>query len=108
MCGVKNVERKAHGAEMVLGAVVPSQLKEAWERGKTLFQEDLNQAKGKEYMEYCSMIEFAVDCYADVFTSRVYPGNTMLRDWASNGYMLAWRGHFLKGLDEEDSTEVGL
>jgi hypothetical protein len=33
--------------------------KEAWERGKALFQEDLDQAKGKEYMDYFSIIDFA-------------------------------------------------
>jgi len=38
--------------------------KEAWERGKTLFQEDLGQAKGKKHMDYLSMIDFAVDGYA--------------------------------------------
>jgi hypothetical protein len=83
-------------------------LKEAWERGRTLFQEDLDQAKGKEYIEYFSMIEFAVDCFTDVFASRFYPDNTMLRDWAIIGYMLVWRGHFLKDQDREVSTEVGL
>ncbi len=56
-------------------------------------------------MEDFSMIECAVDFYADVFAYRVYPGNTMLRDWAIKGYMLAWRGHFLKDLDGEDSTK---
>ncbi len=80
-------------------------LKGAWKRSITLFQEDLDQAKGKEYIEYFSMIEFAVDCYAEVLASRVCPDNTMLRDWAINGYMLAWRGHFLKDQEGEERTE---
>jgi len=70
-------------------------LKEAWERGKTLFQEDLDQAKGKEYLDYFSIIDFAVDGYAYLSASRVYPDNPALRDWAINGYMLLWRQHFL-------------
>jgi len=36
-----------------------------------LFQEDLDRAKSdEEYMEYFSMIDFAVDGYACVFASR--------------------------------------
>lgn len=84
-------------------------IKEAWESGQILFQDALDRAKsGHEDMEYFSMIEFATVCYADVFASRVYPGNTMLRNLAINGYMLAWRGHFLKDLDGEESTKAGL
>src|SRR6266516_4628771 len=40
-------------------------LKEAWERGKILFQEDLDRAKSdQENLEYFSMIDFSVDAYA--------------------------------------------
>ena len=78
-------------------------LKEAWERGKTLFQEDLDQAKDKDYMDYFSMIDFAVDCYASASASRAFPDNPALRDWAINGYMLLWRQHFLA--DGNDLTE---
>jgi len=87
-----------------LQSFLPS-LKEAWERGKTLFQEDLDRAKGQEYLDYFSMIDFAVDCYAYLSASRAYPDNPALRDWAINGYMLVWREHFLKDQEEEVSTE---
>ena len=69
------------------------QVKEAWERGQTLFQEAIDRAKSdQEDMKYFSMIDFAVDCYAYASASRVYPDNSALRDWAVNGYMLSWRG----------------
>src|SRR6266487_738491 len=71
--------------------------KEAWERGKTLFQEDLGQAKGKEHMDYFSMIDFAVDGYACLSASRIYSDNPTLRDWAFNGYRLMWRWHAPQG-----------
>lgn len=82
-------------------------LKEAWERGKALFQADLDQAKGKEYMDNIFMIDFAVDGYAYLSASRVYPDNLALRDWAINGYMLMW-WHFLKDQEEEERTEGSL
>ena len=41
------------------------------------------------------MIDFAVDCYAEVAAFGVYPDHPALRGWAINGYMLAWREHFL-------------
>ncbi len=79
--------------------------REAWEKGQNLFQEDLERAKtDQENMEYLSMIDFAVDCYAEVAASRVYPDQPALRYWAINGYMLAWREHFLKD-QEEDHME---
>ncbi len=82
-----------------LQQIVPL-LKEAWEKGQTLFREDLERAKSdQESMEYFSMIDFAADCYAYVSSSRVYPDNPALRDWAINGYMLLWRQYFLT---EED------
>ena len=78
-------------------------LKEAWERGKILFQEDLDQAKVKDYIDYFSMIDFAVDCYAHASASRAFPDNPALRDWAINGYMLLWRQYFF--VDGNDLTE---
>jgi hypothetical protein len=69
-----------------------------WEKGQTLFQEDLHRAKGdQEYLEYFSMIDFAVDCYAFAYASAsfAFPDNPALKDWAINGYMLLWRQHFL-------------
>jgi hypothetical protein len=85
-------------------------LKEAWERGKILFQEDLDRAKSdQENLEYFSMIDFAVDGYAYLSASRAYPDTPALQNWAINGYMLMWRKHFLKDQEQgEDSTEVGL
>jgi hypothetical protein len=71
-------------------------VREAWEKGQSLFQEALERAKSDhESMEYFSMIDFAVDCYAEVAASRVYSDHPALRDWAINGYMLLWRQHFL-------------
>jgi hypothetical protein len=84
-------------------------LKEAWERGKILFQEDLDQAKSnQENLEYFSMIDFAVDGYASLSASRAYPDDPTLQNWAINGYMLMWREYFLKDQEGEDSTKVGL
>ncbi len=84
-------------------------LKEACERGKTLFQEDLDRAKSDhENLEYFSMIDFAVDGYAYLSASRAHLDTPALQNRAINGYMLAWREHFLKDQEEEDSTEVGL
>jgi hypothetical protein len=78
------------------------QVKGAWEKGQSLFQEDLDRAKSdREYLEYFSMIDFAVDCYAYASASRPYPNNPALRDWAINGYMLAWRRYFL--IEEDNS-----
>lgn len=66
-------------------------VREAWERGQSLFQEDLERAKrDQESMEYLSMIDFVVDCYAEVAAFGIYPDRPALRDWAINGYMLAW------------------
>ncbi len=48
-------------------------------------------------MDYFSMIDFAVDGYAYLSASRAYPDNPALCDWATNGYMVAWREHFLRG-----------
>lgn len=83
-------------------------VREAWEKGQSLFQEALEQAKSdQESLEYLSMIDFAVDFYTEVATSRVYPDHPSLRDCAINGYMLARRGHFLKDQEEEGRAEGG-
>lgn len=88
-----------------LQQVLP-QVREAWEKGQRLFQEALEQAKSDpESLEYLSMIDFAVDCYAEVAASRAYPDYPTLRNWAINGYMLAWRAHFLKDQKEGDYME---
>ncbi len=81
-------------------------LKDARHKGQTLSQEDLERAKSdQESMEHFSVIDFAVDCYAYVSSSRVYPENPTLRNWAINGYMLAWRRYFLK--EDESEEEQG-
>jgi len=59
-------------------------------------------------MEYFSMIDFSVDCYTEGSSSRVYPDNSALRDWAINRYMVAWREHFLKDQEGEKCAEGGL
>ena len=81
--------------------------REAWEKGQILFREDLERAKShQENIEYFSMIDFAVDCYAKGSSSRVYPDNPALRDWAINGYMVAWREHFLRIKKERSARKV--
>jgi hypothetical protein len=71
-------------------------MKDAWEKGQMFFQKDLIRvADSPEEMEYLSLIDFAVDCYAYVSASNAYPANKALQAWAMNGYMLAWRQHFL-------------
>ncbi len=82
------------------------QVKKAWEQGQKLFLEAFDQAKSnQENMEYLSQIDFAVDCYAYVSASRAYPDSPAFRDWAINGYMLLWRGTFLKDQDGEEYME---
>jgi hypothetical protein len=84
-----------------LQRMVP-QMQAAWERGQALFQEDLARATAKpEEMEYFSHIDFAEDCYATVNARKVYPHDRVLQAWATSGYMLAWRQHFLA---EEDAS----
>jgi hypothetical protein len=79
---------------------------EAWEKGQRLFQEALERTKSdQKSMQYFSMIDFAVDCYAEVAASRIYPDHPALRTWAINGYMLACREHFLK--DQEGGGAHG-
>jgi hypothetical protein len=81
----------------------------AWEEGQALFQQDLARARAnQEEMEYLSMIDFAVDCYAYVAARKSHLDDKTLQNWVINGYMVAWRGHFLKDLEEEHSTEVSL
>ncbi len=68
----------------------------AREKGKDLFQEHLARAMtNQEEMEYLSLIDFAVDCYASVAAKNTYPENAVMQAWTIHGYMLAWRRHFL-------------
>ncbi len=84
-----------------LQRLVP-QIQAAWERGQALFQEDLARAMTNSVeMEYLSMIDFALDCYAEVRARRAYPHDPVQQAWATSGYMLAWWQHFLA---EEDAS----
>jgi hypothetical protein len=77
-------------------------IRSAWEKGQTRFQEDLTRALGsQEEMDYLPQIEFAVDCYAYVAARNTYPDHPALQAWFINGYMLAWREHFLAEEDPE-------
>lgn len=79
------------------------QCNDAWEQGKILFQYDLDRAEtDPEDMGYLQMIDFALDCYADPNAKRMYPGDRMLCKWFANGYMVAWRGHFLANEEASD------
>ena len=83
-----------------LQSVFP-QMKSAWKRGQAIFQEDLVRVtNNQEEMEYISMIDFAVDCYAYVSACNTYPDNRVLQAWFLNGYMVAWREHFISDLEE--------
>jgi hypothetical protein len=79
-----------------LQQVLP-QAREAWEKVHILLREDFARAtSNQESMGYISTIDVAVDGYAEVPVSRIYPDIAALRDCAINGYMLVWREHFLK------------
>ena len=67
----------------------------AWEKGQSLFREDLTLANGdSKEMEILSQECFAVDLYAFVSTFALYYDNSTFQNWAINGYMVAWRRHF--------------
>lgn len=71
-------------------------MRSAWEKGQTCFQDDLTRVSGsQEEMEYLPQIDFAVDCYAYVAAMNIYPNQQALQEWFINGYMVAWRQHFL-------------
>ena len=61
----------------------------------------------EEELGYLSEIDFAVDCFAYVSALNTYPQNQALQAWLINGYMLAWRQHFLND-QKEDLREGGL
>ena len=63
-----------------LQQVLP-RMREAWKKGQSLFQEALAREKSdQKSMKYFSMIDFAIDCYAEVAASRIYPDHPALRD----------------------------
>jgi hypothetical protein len=91
-----------------LQQVLP-RIKVAWEKGQALFREHLTSAMtNQEEMEDLSMIDFAVDCYAYVSAKGAYPDNSVMHAWVVNGYMLAWRQHFINDQEEEDFTSHSL
>ena len=70
-------------------------LKAAWEKGQSLFREDLACAIGNARdMRILSQEYLAVDVYAFVSTFALYFDNSAFQNWAINGYMVAWRQHF--------------
>ncbi len=67
----------------------------AWEKGQSLFREDLARAMGNSKdMKILSQEYLAVDVYAFVSTFALYFDNAAFQNWAINGYMVAWRQHF--------------
>jgi len=68
----------------------------AWQKGQSLFREDLDHAIGdSKEMGILSQVDFAADLYAFVSTFDIYfDNNSALQNWAINGYMVAWRKHF--------------
>jgi hypothetical protein len=103
--------KKAHRFEhewLRLRRVMP-RIQLAWEEGQALFQEDLARVlANQEEIEYFAMIDFAVSCYASVTAHKSYPDDKTLQHWVINGYMLAWRQHFLNDLEGEDLPEQRL
>jgi hypothetical protein len=80
-------------------------LQGAWEQGQVQFHDDLHRAKAnEEEMEYLSEVDFAADCYASCAAHNMYPHHYALQAWVINGYMLAWRQHFLA--DEDHLSTV--
>jgi hypothetical protein len=78
-------------------------VKLAWEKGQAFFQDDLTRATtSPEEMEYLSLFDFAIDCYAYISAKNTYPHNPVLQAWGINGYMQAWRRHFLAESERED------
>ncbi len=72
----------------------------AWEQGRVALQHDLARARvNQEEMEYVSVIDFASDCYAVAAAQSIYQDDQALQEWLINGYMVAWREHFLEDDD---------
>jgi len=70
-------------------------MKAAWQKGQSLFQDDLACAMDNARdMRILSQDYLAVDVYAFVSTFALYFDNAAFQNWAINGYMVAWRQHF--------------
>ena len=64
-------------------------MKAAWQRGQSLFREDLARAMGNSKdMKILSQEYLAVDVYAFVSTFALYFDNAAFQNWAINGYMV--------------------
>jgi hypothetical protein len=69
----------------------------AWEQGRAAFQLDLGRASAnQEEMNSLSVIDFASGSYAVAAAQLAYRYDQALRKWLINGYMVAWRQHFLE------------
>lgn len=69
----------------------------AWERGRAAFHSDLTRAeRDTEEMGYLTMVDFASGSYARANAYQMYQKSATLQEWVVNGYMGAWREHFLK------------
>ncbi len=72
----------------------------AWEQGRAAFQHDLARASAnQEEMDALSVIDFASDSYAVAAAQSTYRYDRTLRKWLINGYMVAWREHFLEDVN---------
>jgi hypothetical protein len=72
----------------------------AWEQGRAALQHDLACASAnQEEMDSLSVIDFASDSYAVAAAQSAYRYDRTLRKWLINGYMVAWREHFLEDVD---------
>jgi hypothetical protein len=69
----------------------------AWEQGRAALQHDLARASAnQEEMDSLSLIDFASGSYAVAAAQSAYRYDQALRKWLINGYMVAWRAHFLE------------
>lgn len=69
----------------------------AWEQGRAALQHDLAHASAnQEEMDTLSVVDFASGSYAVAAAQSVYQYDRTLRKWLINGYMVAWRQHFLE------------
>lgn len=69
-----------------------------------LFQYDLDRAKSDpDDLGYLSQIDFVDSCYAYPSGRKLYPYSPICVNWFVNGFMMAWRKHFLE--DEERGGE---
>ena len=61
-----------------------------------------------EALEYLSLIDFVVNCYAYVTACNVYPDQSALQSCFFNRCMVVWRQPFLKEQEEEEHRKSSL